>query len=49
MAVAEDEIMPVYPGHQWAPTMTWNNYDGKVTIAGDAAHSMLPRESLALF
>ena len=46
LAVDENEVMPVYPGQQWAPTMKWDNHGGKVTIAGDAAHSMLPRESL---
>ena len=43
LAVDDNEVMPVYRGQQWAPTMGWSNYGGKVTIAGDAAHSMLPR------
>ena len=44
LAVDEKEVMPVYPGKQWAPIMKWDNYGGKVTLAGDAAHSMLPRK-----
>jgi 2-polyprenyl-6-methoxyphenol hydroxylase-like FAD-dependent oxidoreductase len=42
LALGDDEIIPIYPGQQWAPTMHWNNRGGRVTIAGDAAHSMLP-------
>lgn len=44
LAVSDDAELPIYSGQQWAPTMTWDNYGGKVTLAGDAAHSMLPRE-----
>jgi hypothetical protein len=43
LKLAEGEVVPVYPGQQWAPNMPWDNYGGKVTLAGDAAHSMLPR------
>ena len=43
LALPKDEIMSVYPAQQWAPTMKWDNHGGKVTLAGDAAHSMLPR------
>jgi hypothetical protein len=46
LKLEEGEVVPVYPGQQWAPTMPWDNYGGKVTIAGDAAHSMVPREYL---
>ena len=44
LKLADDEVVPVYPGQQWAPTMAWDNYGGKVTLAGDAAHSMVPRQ-----
>ena len=27
----------------WVP-IPWNNHDGRVTLAGDAAHPMTPRE-----
>lgn len=43
LAVSDDTHIPIFPGRQWSPSMTWNNYNGRVTIAGDAAHSMLPR------
>lgn len=43
LAIPDDEILPIYAGHQWAPTMEWDNHSGRVTLAGDAAHSMLPR------
>lgn len=43
-------FVPVYPGQQWPPVtqdggengIKWDNHDGLVTLAGDAAHSMLP-------
>jgi len=46
LKLAEDEVIPIYSGQQWAPTMEWDNKGGKFTLAGDAAHSMLPRKSL---
>ena len=44
LKLAENEVVPIYPGQQWAPTMAWDNHRGKVTLAGDAAHSMVPRK-----
>lgn len=43
-------FIPVYSGQQWPPVtddgnddgIKWDNHDGLVTLAGDAAHSMLP-------
>lgn len=49
VALPEDEILPIDQSPQWAPT-EWDNCRGTVTLAGDAAHSMLPRElSILLF
>jgi 2-polyprenyl-6-methoxyphenol hydroxylase-like FAD-dependent oxidoreductase len=41
--MSEQSNIPVDYGQQWAPDMPWDNYKGAVTLAGDAAHSMLPR------
>ena len=43
LKLGEGEVVPVYAGQQWAPDMAWDNHEGKVTLAGDAAHSMVPR------
>lgn len=40
-ALPEDTILPADPGQQWSP-IAWDNHNGTVTLAGDAAHSMLP-------
>ena len=45
LEVNDDVVLPVDPGLNWTPP-PWDNHGGKVTIAGDAAHSMLPRLSL---
>lgn len=44
--LTDGAIVPVFAGQQWAPTMAWDNYGGRVTIAGDAAHSMVPRKCI---
>uniref|UniRef100_A0A093USH3 Zeaxanthin epoxidase, chloroplastic n=1 Tax=Talaromyces marneffei PM1 TaxID=1077442 RepID=A0A093USH3_TALMA len=44
VALPDDEILPIDQSQQWAP-IEWDNRRGTVTLAGDAAHSMLPRES----
>ena len=46
LKIAEKEAVPVYPGQQRGSIMAWDNYGGKITLAGDAAHSMLPRRSI---
>lgn len=48
LALPEDEVMHVYPCHQWAPRGQWDNHGGRVTIAGDAAHTMLPRRCILM-
>lgn len=47
LALPEDEIIPVDPGAQFSP-YHWDNRSGRVTLAGDAAHSMLPRKTFVL-
>lgn len=42
-ALADDTVLPIDRGQQWSP-ISWDNHDGAITIAGDAAHSMLPSE-----
>lgn len=44
LKLADNDSIPIYPGQQWSPDMPWDNSDGRVTLAGDAAHSMVPRK-----
>ncbi|KUL86963.1 hypothetical protein ZTR_05766 [Talaromyces verruculosus] len=47
VALPEDEILPIDQSQQWAP-IEWDNQRGTVTLAGDAAHSMLPHRGQGL-
>ncbi|KAK5047212.1 hypothetical protein LTR84_006734 [Exophiala bonariae] len=46
-ALPVDSILPADAGQQWSP-VSWDNHEGTVTIAGDAAHSMLPNRGQGL-
>lgn len=48
LKLGDDDSIPIYPGQQWSPDMPWDNHGGRVTLAGDAAHSMVPRTSTSL-
>lgn len=43
MAISDDAVLPLDRGTYWMP-IDWDNCKGTVTLAGDAAHPMLPRE-----
>jgi 2-polyprenyl-6-methoxyphenol hydroxylase-like FAD-dependent oxidoreductase len=45
LALKDDEIVPVDRGAQFSP-FRWDNRDGRITLAGDAAHAMLPRKAV---
>lgn len=44
LTLGEDAMLPLDPGQEWSP-VPWDNRHGQITLAGDAAHSMLPRKS----
>lgn len=44
LKLSDEDSIPIYPGQQWSPDMPWDNRGGRVTLAGDAAHSMVPRK-----
>ncbi|WPH01317.1 putative monooxygenase, protein [Acrodontium crateriforme] len=48
MKLRDEDTLPIYAGCQWSPDMAWDNHNGRVTIAGDAAHSMLPQRGQGL-
>jgi 2-polyprenyl-6-methoxyphenol hydroxylase-like FAD-dependent oxidoreductase len=48
LALGDESVLPINQGQQWKP-IWWDNRGGKVTLVGDAAHSMLPRTSPSSF
>lgn len=43
VVLGEQEDLHFNAFRQWSPVV-WDNYNGMITLAGDAAHSMLPRK-----
>ena len=43
LGIDDEVVLPLDQGAQWKP-IAWDNLGGKVTLAGDAAHSMVPRK-----
>ncbi|KAG6366682.1 hypothetical protein INS49_000861 [Diaporthe citri] len=48
LKIEDDGSIPIYPGQQWSPDMPWDSRGGCVTLAGDAAHSMVPQRGQGL-
>ncbi|KAJ0132797.1 Uncharacterized protein HZ326_24127 [Fusarium oxysporum f. sp. albedinis] len=46
--VREDAIIPLDNFSTWKQIQSWHNYNGRVTIAGDAAHPMVPYRAQGL-
>jgi 2-polyprenyl-6-methoxyphenol hydroxylase-like FAD-dependent oxidoreductase len=42
-AVSEDTFIPLDHGTYWDRSQKWDNRQGRMTLAGDAAHPMTPR------
>jgi hypothetical protein len=43
LGIDDEVVLPLDQGTQWKP-IAWDNLGRKVTLAGDAAHSMVPRK-----
>ena len=48
LSLGDEEIIPIDTGVQFSP-FRWDNRGGKVSLAGDAAHAMLPRKAPSSF
>ncbi|KAF5560475.1 FAD NAD(P)-binding domain-containing protein [Fusarium phyllophilum] len=46
--VGEDMMIPLHDFSTWKQIQPWNNFNGRVTIAGDAAHPMVPYRAQGL-
>jgi 2-polyprenyl-6-methoxyphenol hydroxylase-like FAD-dependent oxidoreductase len=45
LALEPDDAIPVDVGAQFSPDKAnWDNHGGRLSLAGDAAHAMMPRE-----
>jgi 2-polyprenyl-6-methoxyphenol hydroxylase-like FAD-dependent oxidoreductase len=49
-AATEQTSLPIYVGKQWSPLSSqgWDNHGGRITLPGDATHSMLPHRGQGL-
>ena len=44
--VSEETVIPFDRIAHWENPVKWNNFGGRITLAGDAAHPMAPRKLL---